>query len=55
MTSLPKLTPVKDVEEGRRAGEEEKGRTQDNKNHERQEAEGWWPNQEPDECEQSFN
>ena len=31
LTSLPKLTPVKNVEEDRRAGEEEKGRTTQDK------------------------
>ncbi len=36
LTSLPKLTPVKNVEEDRRVGEEEKGRTTQDKNHKRQ-------------------
>lgn len=37
LTSLPKLTPVKNVEEDRRVGEGEKGRTtQEKKNHKRQ-------------------
>lgn len=39
LTSLPKLTPVKNVEEDRRDGEgeeEEKGRTTQDKNHKRQ-------------------
>lgn len=37
MTSLPKLTPVKNVEEeDSRDGEEEKGKTAQDKNHNRQ-------------------
>lgn len=36
LTSLPKLTPVKNVEEDRRVGKGEKGRTTQDKNHKRQ-------------------
>lgn len=36
LTSLPKLTPVKNVEDNRRVGGEEKGRTTQDKNHKRQ-------------------
>lgn len=37
LTSLPKLTPVKNVEEeDSRDGEEEKGKTAQDKNHNRQ-------------------
>lgn len=45
LTSLPKLTPVKNVEDNNRVGGGgEKGRSQ-NKNHKKTEAKGWWSKQ----------